>query len=98
MVTWTLAHLDVIAPELGMLVIGAVAWAIPWSRRYVERAGRCAKALASDRRLPRLARYGLVFSVLPWPGPVDEIVGGLIVLTLLRSAHRATVLEVWSLS
>jgi hypothetical protein len=36
---------------------------------------RAARRLARDPRIPRPVRWVLLLSVLPVPGPVDEVVG-----------------------
>ena len=60
-----------------------------------KRASRTTSALARSSELPRWAKVGLLFAVLPIPGPFDEIAGAIIVFVLINSKHRATVKAEW---
>ena len=60
-----------------------------------KRASRTTAALARSSELPRWAKVGLLFAVLPIPGPFDEIAGAIIVFILINSKHRATVKTEW---
>ncbi|HVC76151.1 MAG TPA: hypothetical protein VND96_06485 [Candidatus Micrarchaeaceae archaeon] len=44
------------------------------------------KALATDQRVPRGVRPAIALSLLPWPGPFDEIllVAALVALAVMR--------------
>lgn len=48
---------------------------------------RLAKALAREKRLPRVLRWLLIFGLLPIPGPVDEI-AALLALTVVVIFYR----------
>jgi hypothetical protein len=47
---------------------------------------RMCRSLATDRRMPRGVRPAIALALLPWPGPLDEIllVGALVALAILR--------------
>jgi len=62
---------------------------------FSRKAGRTLNALALSPVVPRWAKVGILVALLPIPGPVDEIVGAVVVWALLRGVHRATVLAVW---
>ena len=47
--------------------------------------------------VPRWARWGIWFALLPVPGPFDEIVGA-IVISLLWIRHREKVRTAWKQS
>ena len=60
-----------------------------------KRASRTTAALAKSSELPRWAKVGLLFAVLPIPGPFDEIAGAIVVFILINSRHRETVKAEW---
>ena len=60
-----------------------------------KRASRTTAALAKSSELPRWAKVGLLFAVLPIPGPFDEIAGAIVVFILINSKHRETVKAEW---
>jgi hypothetical protein len=61
-------------------------------RSFLRRVLRMAKALATDKRVPRLVRPLIVAGLLPIPGPVDEVFLflALILLMILRPGLIAT--------
>lgn len=61
-------------------------------REMFFRGARFLRALYP--RVPRWAQYGIVFALLPIPGPFDEVIGALVV-TLLWVRHRDLVRETW---
>jgi len=52
----------------------------------MRRLLRMSKALVSDKRVPRGVRPAIALSLLPWPGPLDEVllVVALVVLAVMR--------------
>ena len=60
-----------------------------------KRASRTAAALPRTSAIPGWAKIGLVFALLPIPGPFDEIAGAIIVFVLINSRHRKTVTTEW---
>lgn len=61
-------------------------------RRGLARAARVARSLARDPRLPRPVRWLLMLSLLPVPGPFDEL-AGLLVLGLIALWWRPVLRE-----
>ena len=53
---------------------------------WMGRLLRMARALVSDKRVPRGVRPAIALSLLPWPGPLDEalLVVALVVLAVMR--------------
>ena len=56
---------------------------------------RLFRRLLADPRVPRPVRWLLAIAVLPIPGPVDEIAGGVAIALLLRR-NRAVIREHWA--
>jgi hypothetical protein len=50
--TFLTSHLEIVAPELGMIALLAILWAIPSTRHIAHRAIRTGKLCARDRTLP----------------------------------------------
>jgi hypothetical protein len=96
MTSTILSHLDVVAPEAAMLLLLGLLYAFPRTRGLAHRAVRTGRAMAGDRTLPLWARYGFVLASLPIPGPFDEVVGGVLVVALLRGRHAGTVRRHWA--
>jgi len=70
----------IIAGSAGVLALGVL---FILSRR-AGLHGPELRAIARDPRIPRWLRAMFVVALLPIPGPVDEIVGGLAMFILLR--------------
>lgn len=63
-------------------------------RTLLRRIVMMARSLCSDRRVPRAIRPMIVLGLLPWPGPVDEVV---LVLALgsLMALRPGLVRQLW---
>jgi hypothetical protein len=88
-------HLEIIGPELAMVLLGLILWAIPATRATAHRAIRTGKTLARSSALPKWARGAFFLFTLPWPGPIDEIGAALLVLALWKMGHAETVRQAW---
>jgi len=93
-----LAHNKVaewMAPEAAVLGLSAGVWALG-GKHHLERVGSTAKLLSKEQQLPKALRLGFAASVLPVPGPFDEILGGLCLLTTTAvPKYRTTVKGAW---
>lgn len=65
-----------------------------WTWAMVMRLVRTAKTLSRDKTIPRPLRWGLTLGLLPWPGPVDEIVLVLVV-SIMGVFWPRTVASAW---
>ena len=64
-------------------------------RGRVKRLIRCARLLSRDPRVPRWAKVAFTVSLLPIPGPFDEVMGGC-VAGVLWLTNRALIREAWA--
>lgn len=84
--TWLIVALAALAAALSL-----AAWR---HRLLLADSGRLAARLVRHPDVPRPLRWLLVVSVMPIPGPFEEIAGALAVVVLLR-VRPALVSQVW---
>jgi hypothetical protein len=61
---------------------------------FLARLARAARIAATDERIPRPLRWLVGLGLLPWPGPVDEIVLVLAAVPL-ATLYREPLAEAW---
>ncbi len=64
------------------------------ARDFAARAIRSVRLIARDRRIPKPLRWLLALSLLPIPGPFDELLF-LLVAPALAAFYREPMREAW---